>query len=92
MRDASVLVLDEPTAALDPRSEHALYQDFAALAAGKTTLLITHRLASVKMANRVLVLKDGELVEQGRHEELLGQGGEYASLYTMQASSYQQNR
>ncbi|MEM6427748.1 MAG: ABC transporter ATP-binding protein [Deinococcota bacterium] len=91
MRDASVLVLDEPTAALDPRSEHALYQDFAALAAGKTTLLITHRLASVKMADRVLVVKDGHLVEQGSHEELLEQGGEYASLYTMQASSYQQN-
>ena len=89
MRDnAQILILDEPTAALDPRSEYEIYRRFASLTQGKTTLLITHRLASVRMANRILVLKGGHLIEQGNHEELLQQGGEYALLWGMQAEQY----
>jgi ATP-binding cassette subfamily B protein len=86
--NAQILILDEPTAALDPRSESEIYQTFAELTQGKTTLLITHRLASVRMADRILVLKAGQLIEQGTHEELLEKGGEYSSLWTMQARHY----
>ncbi len=88
VRDAEVLLLDEPTAALDPRAEYELYQHFSELARGRTTLLITHRLASVRMADRILVLRQGRLVEQGTHEELMRLGGEYAELYRMQAEQY----
>jgi ATP-binding cassette, subfamily B, bacterial len=86
--DAQLLILDEPTAALDPRSEHEVYQHFSGLAHGKTTLLITHRLASVQMADRILVLKSGALVEEGTHKDLLQQGGEYSLLWNMQAKQY----
>lgn len=87
-RDAQLLILDEPTAALDPRSEYEVYQRFTELSQGKTTLLVTHRLASVRMANRILVMKKGYLVETGTHEELLTCGGEYAALWNMQAKQY----
>jgi ATP-binding cassette, subfamily B, bacterial len=86
--DAQLLILDEPTAALDPRSEHEVYQHFSELAHGKTTLLITHRLASVQMADRILVLKSGALVEEGTHKDLLQRGGEYSLLWNMQAKQY----
>jgi len=89
VREADLLILDEPTAALDPRAEHALYEHFAELTTGKTTLLITHRLASTTMADRILVLKEGRLTEMGTHEELTLLGGEYAALYRMQAERYQ---
>jgi ATP-binding cassette subfamily B protein len=85
---SQILVLDEPTAALDPRSESEIYSRFADLAHGKTTLLVTHRLASVKMADRILVLKAGKLIEAGTHEQLLKQQGEYATLWRMQAEHY----
>jgi ATP-binding cassette, subfamily B, bacterial len=87
-RDAQLLILDEPTAALDPRSEYEVYQRFTELSKGKTTILVTHRLASVRMANCILVMKKGYLVETGTHEELLNYGGEYASLWNMQAKQY----
>ena len=86
--DAQLLILDEPTAALDPRSEYEVYQRFAELAQGKTTLLITHRLASVQMADRILVLRRGRLIEEGTHKDLLQRGGEYSSLWNMQARQY----
>jgi ATP-binding cassette subfamily B protein len=89
VRDADLLILDEPTAALDPRAEQALFGRFAELSAGRTTLLVTHRLGSVRMADRVLVLKGGRLVENGSHAELLERGGEYAALWRMQAEQYQ---
>lgn len=87
-RQAEFLILDEPTAALDPRTEHELYRSFAALAKGRTTLLITHRLASARVADRILVLKEGRLVESGTHSELLARRGEYFQLWTLQASKY----
>ncbi|MBU7584321.1 MAG: ABC transporter ATP-binding protein [Nostoc sp. TH1S01] len=85
---AQLLLLDEPTAALDPRSEYDLYSRFIELAEGKTTILITHRLASVRMADRILVLKAGHLIEDGTHQELLQLGGEYTTLWNMQAQHY----
>jgi len=87
-RDANVLILDEPTASLDPRSEASLYTQFAALASDPTTILITHRLSSVLMADRILVMKNGQLIENGDHTFLLSQGGEYAELWNMQARRY----
>lgn len=89
-RRTDVLILYEPTAALDPRSEYELFQQFADLAQGRTTLLVTHRLGSVLMADHILVLKQGRLVEQGTHQELLAANGEYAELWRMQARLYEQ--
>ena len=87
-QEAQILLLDEPTAALDPRSECDFYLRFVELAEGKTTILITHRLASVRMADRILVLKDGHLIEDGTHQELLQLGGEYTALWNMQVEQY----
>ncbi len=87
-QEAQLLLLDEPTAALDPRSECDFYLRFVELAEGKTTILITHRLASVRMADRILVLKDGHLIEDGTHQELLQHGGEYTALWNMQVEHY----
>ena len=88
-RNSSLLILDEPSSALDPRSEHELFQKFAELAERRTAILITHRLGSVRVADRILVIKDGRLVEEGTHTELLNLGGEYKELWSMQSSSYQ---
>ncbi|GGR56886.1 ABC transporter ATP-binding protein [Deinococcus seoulensis] len=87
-RSARLLILDEPTAALDPRSEAEVFSTFAALARGRTTLLVTHRLGSVLMADRILVMKAGRLIEDGTHAELLARGGEYAELWQLQARQY----
>jgi len=86
--EAQILILDEPTAALDPKSQYEVYRRFTELARGKTTLLITHQLASVRMADRILVLKNRHLIEEGTHKELLRQGGEYAALWDIQAKQY----
>jgi ATP-binding cassette subfamily B protein len=87
-RGASVLVLDEPTAALDVRLEHDLYQRFAALTAGLTTLLISHRFSTVRMADQVAVLDAGRIVETGTHDQLVEAGGQYAGLYALQAGRF----
>lgn len=87
-KQAQILILDEPTAALDPRSESEIYSRFVELARGKTTILITHRLGSVLMADRILVMKGGHLVQKGTHQELLQRGGEYATLWNMQTKQY----
>jgi len=88
MRDAQVLILDEPTAALDARAEYEVFKRFSELMAGRTGVLISHRFSTVRMADRIVVLKAGEVVEQGTHEELVGAGGLYAELFGMQAIGY----
>jgi len=88
LRDAQILVLDEPTAALDARSEYEVFERFAELTAGKTALLISHRFSTVRMADRIVVLADGRVAEHGSHKDLLRRGGEYAEMFELQASSY----
>ncbi|WP_336206074.1 ABC transporter ATP-binding protein [Nonomuraea sp. LPB2021202275-12-8] len=87
-RDARLLICDEPTAALDARAEHALFERIRSHSDGRTVLLITHRLASVRYADRIYVLDHGKVTEQGDHETLMALGGLYAELYTLQASAY----
>ncbi len=88
MRDAEVLILDEPTSALDPEREFEIFQQFRELTKGKTTILISHRFSTVRMADRILVIDDGQLVESGPHAELLAKDGLYAKLFHMQAQGY----
>lgn len=88
MRDADVLILDEPTATLDAQAEYDVYRHFVELVAGKTSLLISHRFSTVRMANLIAVLEDGRVSECGSHEQLLSLGGTYKKLYTMQAKLY----
>jgi ATP-binding cassette, subfamily B, bacterial len=88
MRDAQVLILDEPTAALDARAEYEVFRRFSELMAGRTGVLISHRFSTVRMADRIVVLRGGEVVETGTHEELVSAGGLYAELFGMQAVGY----
>ena len=88
MRDAELLILDEPTAALDARAEYEVFQRFAELTKGRTAVLISHRFSTVRMADRILVLEKGEMIEVGSHEELLHAGGRYAELFQLQAKGY----
>jgi ATP-binding cassette subfamily B protein len=88
LRDAQVLILDEPTAALDPLAELAVFERFAELARSRTALLISHRLGMARLANRILVLEGGRLVEEGSHSDLVRQGGRYAQLFAAQARWY----
>ncbi|WP_149265021.1 ABC transporter ATP-binding protein [Actinomadura sp. K4S16] len=87
-RDAPLLICDEPTAALDARAEHQLFERIRTHADGRTVLLITHRLASVRYADRIYVLEHGEVIEEGGHAALMARGGLYADLYSLQASAY----
>jgi ATP-binding cassette subfamily B protein len=86
--EADILILDEPTAALDAEAEHAVFQRFRALAAGRTTILISHRFPTVRMADRILVLEAGHVIEDGSHAELLAAGRRYAHLFGLQAAGY----
>ena len=88
LRDAQLLVLDEPTAALDARSEYEVFQRFAELTAGKTAVLISHRFSTVRMADRIVVLGDGQIIEQGSHRDLIRRRGQYAEMFELQAASY----
>jgi ATP-binding cassette subfamily B protein len=88
MRDAQVMILDEPTAALDARSEFEVFQRFKELSDDRTAVLISHRFSSVRMADRILVLNEGQLEASGTHEQLLSQGGRYAELFELQAAGY----
>ena len=87
-RFAPLLIMDEPTAALDARAESALFSSVREHAKGRSVLLITHRMASVRHADRIYVLRDGRVIEQGRHTQLMELGGLYAELYTLQAAQY----
>jgi ATP-binding cassette subfamily B protein len=88
MRDAQVMILDEPTAALDARAEFEVFQRFKELSEGRTAVLISHRFSSVRMADRILVLAEGRLEDSGTHEELMARGGRYAELFELQAAGY----
>ena len=88
MRDAQLLILDEPTSALDARAEFEVFQRFAELIEGKSAVLISHRFSTVRMADRILFLENGQLLELGSHEELVTKGGKYAELFDLQAAGY----
>jgi ATP-binding cassette subfamily B protein len=88
VRDAQILILDEPTASLDARSEYEIFQRFTDLTENKMAVLISHRFSTVRMADRILVLDNGNIVEEGSHERLLAMSGHYADMFELQASSY----
>lgn len=88
MRDAQLLILDEPTSALDARAEHEVFLRFSELIEGRTAVLISHRFSTVRMADRILFLEQGQLKELGSHEELLAKNGKYAELFLLQARGY----
>jgi len=88
MRDAQALILDEPTAALDARAEYEVFIRFSQLVAGRMAVIISHRFSTVRMADRIIVLQNGTVVEQGSHSELVARGGLYAELFALQAAGY----
>ena len=88
LRDAQVLILDEPTSALDARSEYEVFKRFAELTSGKMALFISHRFSTVRMADRIVVLENGRIAEEGDHDTLTSLGGRYAEMFELQAASY----
>ncbi len=88
LRDAQVLILDEPTAALDAVSEYEVFRRFSELVEGRMALLISHRFSTVRMADRIVVLEDGAIGEQGTHQQLVKSGGIYAEMFELQAANY----
>jgi ATP-binding cassette subfamily B protein/ATP-binding cassette subfamily C protein len=90
LKNTPVVILDEPTAALDPRAEYEIYQNFNSMAAGKSAIFISHRLSSTRFCDRVAVFKNGEIVEYGTHEELMEKNGLYYELFNMQAQFYEE--
>ena len=87
-KDAPILILDEPTAALDPIAESRLYQRYNELSRNKTSIFISHRLASTRFCDRIIFIENGEFVEMGTHEELMEKGGKYAALFRIQSQYY----
>lgn len=84
MRDPGILILDEATSALDLESEHMIQESLARLTNGRTTIIVAHRLSTITHADKIVVMKEGRIVEQGRHEELLEQKGVYHNLWHVQ--------
>jgi ATP-binding cassette, subfamily B, bacterial len=89
MKNAQLLILDEPTAALDARAEYEVFQRFAQMTEGKSAVLISHRFSTARLADRIIVLEKGEIIEMGTHAELLVKNGRYAELFQLQAMGYQ---
>jgi ATP-binding cassette subfamily B protein len=88
MRSAPVVVLDEPTSSIDAEAEAEIFGHLQEIAAGATTLLIAHRFSTVRMADRILVIKHGQIIEDGTHQELLALDGTYAHLFRLQSAGY----
>ena len=91
-KDGPILMLDEPTAALDPIAENDIYMKYNDMTAGKTSLFISHRLASTRFCDRIIFVANGHIAEEGTHESLLAFGGEYAKLFEVQSRYYQEGR
>ncbi|GAK99905.1 lipid A export ATP-binding/permease protein MsbA [Nonlabens ulvanivorans] len=89
MKDADVIVLDEPTSALDAQAEYDVFERFIGLTKGKTSIIISHRFSTVRMADRILVLENGTVAEIGTHEELMSEPKLYEKLFNLQAAGYQ---
>ena len=89
-KNAQILCLDEPTAAVDAQTEYKLFQKFEKLTKNKTTILISHRFSTVRMAHKIVVIDKGKIIEQGTHRELINKNSRYAKLFRMQAEGYQQ--
>ena len=91
-KDAPIIVLDEPTAALDPIAEDDIYRKYHELTDARTSVYISHRLASTRFCDRIILLENGGICEEGSHEELLRKGGRYADLYQVQSQYYEEGR
>lgn len=89
-KEAPILILDEPTAALDPIAENELYLQYRDLTRGRTSLFISHRFASTRFCDRIILMDQGRIVEEGTHEELMKLGGQYATMYQVQSQYYQE--
>jgi ATP-binding cassette subfamily B protein len=92
LSSAELLILYEPTAALDPKTEHEIYQLLRTIAANRMAVVISHRLALSKLADQIIVLKNGKIIETGSHQELIARSGQYHLMFTHQASNYQQTK
>lgn len=91
-KDGPILLLDEPTAALDPIAENDIYMKYSEMTKGKTSLFISHRLASTRFCDRIIFVGDGRIIEEGTHESLLAKNGEYAKLFEVQSRYYQEGK